>query len=73
MAGFPLLLVANLTGQDVGVDLQHMAGGLAMGPAELKDAEAMSLELPNSRWNTVAISSTLLFRTTQEGTAEPGG
>ena len=66
----PLLLVANLAVQDVGVDLQHVAGDLARGPAELEDPEAVRLELPNSRGNTVAIPSTLLLRTAQNGTAE---
>ena len=70
MAGLPLLLVANLAVQDVGVDLQHVAGDLARGPTEFEDSEAVSLELPNSRGDTVAITPTLLLRTAQDGTAE---
>ena len=57
----------------MGVNLQHLAGDRAMGPAELKDAEAVSLELPNSRGDTVSVTPALLLHAAQDGTAEPRG
>ena len=62
MVASPILLVANLGVQDAGVDLQHLAGDLTTGPAELEDAEAVSLELPDSGWNVVAVAPALLLR-----------
>ena len=74
MAGLPLLLVADLLIENVGVDFQHLAGGVATAAsAQLEDAQSVSLKLPDSWWDVGAVTAPLLLRAPEDGTAEPSG
>ena len=73
MGSFPRLLVADLLIEDVGVDLQRLPGGGSTRPAELEDAESVSLKLLDSGGDVAPLAAALLLRAPEDGAAEAGG